>query len=163
MRNLVLPVAEDDYDIEVMERLVHIGEEHGVTVTFLSDTEYTEISDGALMLSLPSVMISRSTHPIVSFRLLLGEKSVLYLGASFWEGKYRDECMRLVGEADGLILGRHGPVPKDVILYDREYGDFGSQYLVTDADVGKRILKLFRTSYPFDFCASPNMLIYASE
>ena len=163
VRNLLLPIPQDEYDVEVMERLQRIAEEHGVAVTFLNDFVYTEMSDEVLISPLPDASIKRSTHDIVAFRLMVGEKSVLYLGASFAEGEYADECMHLAREADAVILGRHGPVPKKHILFDSGYEDIENDIIVTDPDVGGRLLRIFGKRERFSFTALPYTLIYASE
>ena len=97
----------------------------------LADTEFYQTDGtqrmevGNAVLTLPRAeYIGRSTHPIVSFSVAVGEKGVTYLGESATETALPDM------EQEVVILGSHGPVARHIF----EAAPFAEAALVVFAD-----------------------------
>lgn len=109
---LILPLPVSKTDESVYQSLIYIAQRESIPViTYDRDGGYAVISENVVFTYREYNVPSRSTHPIIAFTLNVGNEKYLYLGSSFEEGAYDDLTDVNV---DGLILGAHGPVRKEM-------------------------------------------------
>lgn len=109
---LILPMPMSETDESVYLSLLYIAERENIPViTYDRDGGYAVLSENVIFTYGEYNVPSRSTHPVITFALDVGDERYLYLGSSFEEGAYADLTDV---NADGLILGTHGPVRKEM-------------------------------------------------
>ncbi len=62
-------------------------------------------------------LLERSSHPVMSLEIDLGEKQILWLGGSVTESELAIDAERALTKAEAVILGKHGPTMKESIKF----------------------------------------------
>lgn len=111
VRKVVLPSPANEDEAEICESIITVCAEEGVAVD-MYDRSCGEVTDiGGVMLSHHDhTVISRSTHPVVSLGISIGEKDYVYLGGSSNEGCACIEDFAF--NSDTAFLGVHPPIYK---------------------------------------------------
>lgn len=110
INRLLLPTAESESDAKYISELLSIAEENDVKTEFYNRRADSGMECGDMKITLPKyITLRRSTHPVISFSVYLGEdKVMLYSGAALEEAV--DESIYY--DASLVIFGAHGPVIK---------------------------------------------------
>ncbi len=116
INKLLLPTAESEADAKYISELLSIAEENDVKTEFYNRRADSGIECGDMKITLPKyITLRRSTHPVISFSVYLGEDEVmLYSGAALEEAV--DESIYY--DASLVIFGAHGPVIKQKLKTD---------------------------------------------
>lgn len=116
INRLLLPTAESEADSKYISELLAIAEENGVKTEFYNRRAESAVECGDMKIILPEyITLRRSTHPVVSFSIYLGEDEVmLYSGAALGEAVDGD----VYHNASLVIFGAHGPVIKQKLSTD---------------------------------------------
>lgn len=106
---LLLPEPVSDADRSVFDSLLALAGEKNVPVAVYPKTEEAALRfDGFTLTVMEYQRLARSTHPVLAFAIEGDDTVLLYLGASATE----TASVFPHREADVLLLGSHGPVPK---------------------------------------------------
>ena len=110
INRLLLPTAESEAEAKYISELLSIAEENDVKTEFYNRRADSGMECGDMKITLPKyITLRRSTHPVISFSVYLGEdKVMLYSGAALEEAV--DESIYY--DASLVIFGAHGPVIK---------------------------------------------------
>lgn len=110
---LYLPAPESEADASIYRALCEEAKALGVEVRTYSRAAGTRlVLDGCEIELMEYELLSRTTHPSIAFAIRKGEDCFGYLGLSVGEGDTSfDED--LMGSADLLLFGSHGPVQKE--------------------------------------------------
>ncbi len=149
VRNLLLPMPEREEDIYQFERIIELCERKDVSYSVFDKGIPAEFLVESYISDLNFEFIERSTHPIVSYKIKVCDKEIVYVGASNVEGENHGFIKNAAENADFAVFGRHGPVPKVSAEYsfsDKtllfiidekiaefiEYGNFGAdrEYII---------------------------------
>ena len=105
-----MPTAESESDAKYISELLSIAEENDVKTELYNRRADSGMECGDMKITLPKyITLRRSTHPVRSFSVYLGEdKVMLYSGAALEEAV--DESIYY--DASLVIFGAHGPVIK---------------------------------------------------
>lgn len=109
---LLIPASESASDTEHIINVMKVAEDNGVPVEFYNRRAESTVACGYMKILLPEYMlIKRSTHPVITFSVYLGEtQAMLYSGAGAEETD--DEK---VYSAALVFFGAHGLVRKQRI------------------------------------------------
>lgn len=112
INKLLIPAAESVADSEIIMNILAIADENGVQTEFYNRRAESAVSCGYMKILLPEyTLLKRSTHPVITFSVYLGEtQAMLYSGAGAEETD--DEK---VYSAALVFFGAHGPVRKQRI------------------------------------------------
>ena len=111
---IYLPKPENEREEAVFAELVRVSE-HTEPVEYKRG-EPISIGE-ASVITLPYSLIERSEHPVIGLEISTAVTSLTYLGSSVSESGVMLEAEVMVGRADTLICGSHGPVTKENIPY----------------------------------------------
>ena len=106
---LLIPASESASDAEHIINIMKVAEDNGVPVEFYNRRAESTVACGYMKILLPEyTLLKRSTHPVITFSVCLGEtQAMLYSGAGAEETD--DEK---VYSAALVFFGAHGPVRK---------------------------------------------------
>lgn len=109
---LLIPASESASDAEHIINIMKVAEDNGVPVEFYNRRAESTVACGYMKILLPEyTLLKRSTHPVITFSVYLGEtQAMLYSGAGAEETD--DEK---VYSAALVFFGAHGPVRKQRI------------------------------------------------
>lgn len=109
---LLIPASESASDAEHIINIMKVAEDNGVPVEFYNRMAESTVACGYMKILLPEyTLLKRSTHPVITFSVYLGEtQAMLYSGARAEETD--DEK---VYSAALVFFGAHGPVRKQRI------------------------------------------------
>ncbi len=111
-RTLLLPEPQNDYEYRELTELLTVAGDRGVkAVIYRRGTDITLFGETSLRVS-PYRKLSRSVEAQVGITVERGDDSLLYLGSSFFECD-ENESFPYTPSADSIILGCHGPKPKE--------------------------------------------------
>lgn len=112
INKLLIPAAESVADSEIIMNILAIADENGVQTEFYNRRAESTVACGYMKILLPEyTLLKRSTHPVITFSVYLGEtQAMLYSGAGAEETD--DEK---VYSAALVFFGAHGPVRKQRI------------------------------------------------
>lgn len=112
INKLLIPAAESVADSEIIMNILAIADENGVQTEFYNRRAESTVACGYMKILLPEyTFLKRSTHPVITFSVYLGEtQAMLYSGAGAEETD--DEK---VYSAALVFFGAHGPVRKQRI------------------------------------------------
>ena len=112
IRELWLPTPTDREEYGTFRACLEIAEREGVPVYLYDCGEALRVF-GELTVEMERTEIPRSTQPILllSVENPCGDR-LLYVGAATFESPLADTASGLIGEADTVILGLHGPTVK---------------------------------------------------
>lgn len=110
LRYAYIPKAETDSDAEITEGLREIFEKRGIEYTEYSRSGASISHDGVTVHFPAYTLLSRSTHPIVTFFFTLEDRLFCYLGSSFEESGITDNDLMGVHT---VFFGSHPPVRKE--------------------------------------------------
>ncbi len=158
VRTLYLPLPETNEARTVCQALLTIAQEEFIDVHFYD--KGTPLQFGDLRLTVfQNAYLERSVHPILSLSAQCYNSSLLYIGSSLHEHAERySELAALTEDADTVIFGTHGPIPKTsfayplthvrlILLADNEF----KSYLKLEAlPTGKVISPVTRAGLRFD-------------
>ena len=109
---LCLPEPESEAEASLFAALTDTAQALGVQVVTYRRDAHTSLVLGDLTLTAPPYeLLSRSTHPVLSFSLHTGNTRLTYLGASVNEVK-TNPASEAFARGDILYLGSHGPIQK---------------------------------------------------
>ena len=113
LRELWLPTPETQAQGDMLAALLGVALKHGIRVTLYdSNTELTVFDTGKISVS-EGIYRSRSMEPAFSLTLSYGNDTICYHSASYAEYLAAKERTHACTAAH-LILGAHGPVPKQI-------------------------------------------------
>lgn len=112
-RAVWLPEPQSDSDYKTFCELYSIAEAAGVDPIIYRHGEIMELFKETELLIFPYRKLDRSVEAQVGFSLTCGEGSLVYIGSSFFEGTAAPEARSAIAESDHLIIGAHGPAPKE--------------------------------------------------
>lgn len=109
---LLIPASESASDAEHIINIMKVAEDNGIPVEFYNRRAESTVACGYMKILLPEyTLLKRSTHPVITFSVYLGEtQAMLYSGAGAEETD--DEK---VYSAALVFFGAHGPVRKQRI------------------------------------------------
>ena len=124
IRTLVLPEPLDDDEKQLCSVLSDIASNAGIMTRICRRGE-EDIVFGRTRLSLfPSEYLTRSTQPLIGYRLTAGDDTVLYLGGAAFEAEddtsYSGKRSFWLTDTELLMLGIHGPLYKQEVDFSRE-------------------------------------------
>lgn len=110
INKLLLPAAESESDAKYISELLAIAAENDIEAEFYNRRTDSTIECGNMKITLPEYLtLKRSTHPVISFSVSLGDDEVLlYSGAALEETVSES----VYYGASLVIFGAHGPVRK---------------------------------------------------
>jgi len=111
---LPMPIGEEEQAI--LDSLLAIAASFDVAVRIIEYGQSYSIFDGGSICFYEPLYEKRSTQPAVAFKLSYGGEVLAYESASTSEYlRHRGDPLRDY-DADLLLLGRHGPLPKEEIV-----------------------------------------------
>ena len=159
LRCVILPEPIDEREEDIYSSLAEMAQEKGITMLTLPVGGSFVFGDAVITLG-DRVYLSRSTHPVTSLLLEVGDESAVYLSGSFNEAG--EAVTSLATDADTVILGAHSPVYKKtfgisfvsdpkamVVSYDaymhmdeemKEYTDSHPSHTVIDTEITHRLV-----------------------
>lgn len=114
VRSLYVPVPADAEEGEILLDLYEAAEAAGAAVTLYCDGEAFQFGDATLT-AYTRTWLSRSAQPLLLLHVEQGGEALTYLGASVLESPLADTAAQLAADSCFLLLGGHGPVPKQTV------------------------------------------------
>ncbi len=114
IERIYLPEPITEKDKQVYENLLRVTE--GCDVITYRRGESVAFGNTSLRTS-EHTLLERSTHPVLTFELDLGDKQILWLGSSVTESALAYETESALCGAEAVILGHHGPKMKEFIKF----------------------------------------------
>lgn len=108
LETLYLPVPETQKEVEIFEGLRSIASESSVKVIVYTPNQKIQIGKKLTLYGFEKSVLSRSTHPVLSFEISAYQRNISYLSSSVWE-------MKKHFNGDLLYIGEHGPVNKSIL------------------------------------------------
>lgn len=115
VRSLYVPMPADVGEGEILLDLQEIAEAAGASVMLYSEGEPFHFGEATLTVY-TRVWLNRSAQPLLLMHVEQGGEALTYIGASVLESRLADIAADFVADSRFLILGSHGPIPKQVIL-----------------------------------------------
>lgn len=112
VRYMILPMPVDEDDRGFLTEILDLCEEKNVIPVILEDGIYAKLSESVYYERILCDSIKRSSHPTVAYALHVGDESLLYVGSSVNESDQIPSVLERISDADKIVFGRHGPVPK---------------------------------------------------
>jgi len=112
VRRITLPYPKNYDEALHLSAIYKAAEEYEVECVLMSDEGYTELIKGVGIELLPREFIWRSKQSVVAFNISAGNKSLAYIGSSYYESSFGSIADETVTFADYVIYGTHGPNPK---------------------------------------------------
>lgn len=111
LRRVYIPSPENDEDIAVCESIIKSCNERGVDVTVYSRSfgEVIDMENASISLC-DYTLLKRSTHPVITFGIELGNEKFVYAGGSSNESV--QDISNLISTADTVFFGVHPPIYK---------------------------------------------------
>ena len=103
VRRVFLPEPETEEEEGIFSSLSEICAERGVPVTLVPSGETATVSKNISVAFGERTRLSRSTHPVVTFRITASGSDTLYLGQSF------NEAVGAELSAHRIVFGAHPP------------------------------------------------------
>lgn len=120
IKTVYLPAPETENDRSVLASI----EKSVSGCSFVMYERGEKIRFGAITLETqPNVFLERSTHPVLSLGILLGDVRLFYAGSSLSESDAAFFAEKLISNSDAVICGAHGPTHKqDIKFYSLPHG-----------------------------------------
>lgn len=113
LRRILLPTPSTDREREIARDITDCAKEAEIEVAFYPDG--LPICYGKTVLTpYTRTYLERSAQPLILLGIERSGEEVTYLGASVRESALLPVADRLIVRSERLILGRHGPIPKQV-------------------------------------------------
>lgn len=152
VRTIWLPMSMPEVDPDKaikdegnLRTIQQLAEQRRVQVRYYLPDEETDIVEGLTLERLYYSMLKRSSHPTIGFDLRYERKAerdaagkIAFIGASSWEGIYKDELMTVATSSDVLIFSKHGPVIKSALDL-RDWSGIPKVVLFADANISQSI------------------------
>ncbi|MBE6600635.1 MAG: ComEC/Rec2 family competence protein [Ruminococcaceae bacterium] len=116
IRSIWLPEPQDESEYKIFCELYSIAEAAGVEAIIYRRGEAMKLFKENELMIFPYRKLDRSVEAQVGFSVTCGERSLVYIGSSFFEGDAAPEARSAIAESDYLILGAHGPKSKDPMI-----------------------------------------------
>ena len=113
---LLLPRPNSAHEWEIAADLEEIAESVGTTVVFYTDSAPI-VMDDLQITPHTRTLIARSTQPLLLLRFARAGKTLTYIGASVGESELAEQAAAYASESDYLILGDHGPNPRQCVIW----------------------------------------------
>lgn len=120
LRTVVLPTPITADDKSIAKAIEQLTDRYGGEVTYYDTGEEFEIFDTKIT-ALKAQHVT-STHPTVGVRLSYNGTSIAYLGSSYSTSTTAADMLALALNADTVILGAHGPKPKETEYFIYQHG-----------------------------------------
>lgn len=119
IRTLVLPDPISDEEKHLCSVLSDIASNAGIATRICRRGEEDMVFGQIRLSLLPSEYLTRSSQPLIGYRMTAGDDTVLYLGGAAFEAKedtpYSSQRASGLLNTDILMLGIHGPLYKQDI------------------------------------------------
>lgn len=121
VRRLFLPFPKTETEYYIMLSLLELCEQCGISATVYDRGKPLPIEGDFTLFISEEIYLKRSSHPTCYVAVVAHEELFLYLGESVHESALlQNELNSLVGKAETVVLGIHGPVTKTVFPYSFE-------------------------------------------
>ena len=112
VRRLWLPTPTNEEDYYLLLACLEQAEEAGVPAVLYTTADKLLIFDSCEV-TLETAFIKRSVQPVLLLSLDAGQGGhVVYCGSAVFESSLSESARRQVSQADTVIFGNHGPLPK---------------------------------------------------
>ena len=152
VRTIWLPMSMPEVDPDKaikdegnLRAIQQLAEQRRVEIRYYLPDEGTNIVEGLKLERLYYAMLKRSSHPTIGLDLRYERKEdrevdgkIAFVGASSWEGVYKDELVKIATSSDVLIFSKHGPVIKSSLDLKDWFG-IPEVVLFADANVSQAI------------------------
>lgn len=122
VRYLVLPMPDDETDRGILQDLLFLCEDNNVIAVIVEDDSKSAILESVLYQRILNGSIKRSAHPTIAYELYIGKDELVYVGSAVNEADVQDRIADNILNADTIVFGRHGPVPKKEYAFDIHEG-----------------------------------------
>ena len=127
VHTVYLPRSNDPDDASNIGAICEIAQDKNIEIVWFTYDEPIMFADSVITLFVPQD-ISRSTHDVICLKIETENRSILYLGSSYYETPIALQTD--IANAEYIIFGQHAPIAKKPFaVWSNAFRIYGSEYL----------------------------------